>query len=228
MKLTLAITTYERKELTLASFAKVVDDPRIDEILIVDDCSEFNLFIALGNACREWPKVKLIRQGRNRGMATNKKDAVGFSRNEWVILLDSDNEIDSKYLDAIPDQLDENVIYCPCFAKPNFDMTSLSGKTIDKNTAKLYINEEAFSWHINTCNYILNKEQYLKHWKFDPSIKGIDTAFFASQWLAAGNSFYIMPNCHYNHLVHDGSEFMKHVDYNMKMAKEILTKIKSL
>ncbi len=227
-RFTLAITTFNRVELTLASFANVVDDQRIDEILIVDDCSEFNLFHALGQACSQFHKVRLIRQGRNRGMQQNKADAVALSRNEWVILFDSDNVLTIEYLDAIPDALAPATIYCPSFARPNFDMRSLQDLLISADIAKHYTNDEAFHWMLNTCNYLVNRDEYAKVYKHDPEIKGTDTAYFAVNWLAAGNSFYIMPGAYYDHLVHAGSEFMKHVNYNMAMAKSIMNKIKNL
>lgn len=227
-RFTLAITTYERLKLTLESFAKVVDDPRIDEIIILDDCSEFNLFMMLAQACGQWAKVKTIRQGQNRGMQQNKADAVAFARNEWVILFDSDNVLTTEYLDSIPEYMDECTIHCPSFARPMFDMRWLEGRIIDREDAKDYADKECFHWMINTCNYVVNRDEYAKVYKHDPEQRGTDTAAFALRWLEAGNSFYIMPGAYYDHLVHGGSEFMKHVDYNMAMAKSIMNKIKNL
>ena len=44
---TLAITTYNRIDMTVKSFAQVLDDPRITEIVIVDDHSTDQIFAVL-------------------------------------------------------------------------------------------------------------------------------------------------------------------------------------
>jgi len=45
--ITLAITTFERPEMTYKSFRKVINDDRINEILIIDDYSNWSYFAQL-------------------------------------------------------------------------------------------------------------------------------------------------------------------------------------
>lgn len=128
MKLSLAITTYLRYEMTVESFAQVIDDPRIDDIVILDDCSTDGSYEKLRDHFAGNKKVRVIRQAQNRGMLVNKFHAVGYCKNEWVALIDSDNVIGKSYLDAIfsitvyPDllQLYKDTIYVPEFSKPTF------------------------------------------------------------------------------------------------------------
>src|SRR5688572_28640863 len=100
MKLSLCITTYNRYEMTIESFSKVLDDPRIDDIVIIDDASEDGSGLMLFNYFKDNDKVRVILQATNKGMCKNKFDAIAFARNEWAIIFDSDNIIGPDYLDA--------------------------------------------------------------------------------------------------------------------------------
>jgi len=226
-KLSLAITTFNRFDLTIKSFEKVIDDERIDEILIVDDCSTDLSGFRLAEYFKDNPKVKVIIQGKNRSMKQNKADSVSFAKNEWIVLLDSDNEISSGYIDAIEalEMLHSHVIYAPVRALPTFIYDDFSGVTITKENVSGYVKRPFFGAMINTCNYLLNRNFYLENYKFEEKVKGVDTATHFVRHIENGGWFHIVPNMEYFHLTHSGSEFMKEIDYNMAMAKEIDEKL---
>lgn len=229
-KLSLAITTYNRFDLTIKSFEKVIDDPRIDEIVIVDDASTDGSGERLTEYFKDNSKVKVIIQAQNRSMQQNKADAVSFCSNEWIILLDSDNEISEKYIDALEAcynnvGFDKDTIYAPVRALPTFIFDRFEQITIDKSNVHFYVNMPFFGAMINTCNYMVNKEVYGKNFKFEPSVKGVDTASHFVRHLTNKGKFHVVKDLEYFHLTHSGSEFMKFVDYNMAMAKEIDEKL---
>lgn len=248
MNLTLAITVYNRYDLLLESFTQVIDDPRIDEILISDDCSKDEYW----NKIKELPKfndkIKVVRQLENRGMSYNKMSAIANSKNSWVIIFDSDNVIGKDYLDAFFNYASHNpdFIYCPTFAKPNFDYRKIIQPDIDsededkkngKNSSYQTVfygknhgdlNDPIINCFYNTCNYIVNREKYLSVWKENPSMKGSDTIWFAYLWLKEDKGFFPVRNMHYFHRVHQGSGFMQDFDYNMKKGEEIKKLIMAL
>lgn len=231
MKLSLCITTYNRYEMTIESFAKVIDDPRIDDIVIMDDCSTDGSGIMLANMFTRHPKVRVFLQAENRGMSKNKHDAISFANNNFAVILDSDNSIDTDYIDAIhaeePKRSNE-VILSPDFAYPNFDFRKYSGKYIHKGNVKSFMGDPMFRCFLNCCNYCVPKNTYLKTYQYDQSVKETDTIAFNYEWLKAGYLFYIIPNCKYHHLVHKDSGFIKNIDYNMIKAKEFENKIMQL
>ena len=98
--ITLAITNWNRDLMTFDSFIGVYEDPLINEIVIVDDCSHEYYYNNLHNKCKDLDKVKLHRNSKNLGCYHNKRKAVELSNNDWVILFDSDNKMTSQYLDA--------------------------------------------------------------------------------------------------------------------------------
>ena len=124
--ITLAITTYNRVELTLRAFRNVMDDSRIDEILIYDDASDEAIWNKLYKELRRIDngKIQIVRDKENVGCYKAKREAVECARHEWIILFDSDNVIYPSYLDALDvycPKLTEDIIYAPSFARPHFD-----------------------------------------------------------------------------------------------------------
>lgn len=229
MKLSLCITTYNRYDLLKESYAQVIDDERISEIIIVDDCSTEPGIKEKVNSLTGG-KVKVFHQVQNRGMSRNKADAISYAENEFAIILDSDNSFGIDYIDAIYSgaQLFPNVINCPDFAYPDFDFRKYSGQFIDWKNAKEYMNDPMFRCFLNCCNYCVPRDVYLKTYQYDTRVKETDTIAFNYYWLSAGYSFYMVPNCKYHHLVHKNSGFLQNIDYNMKKAKEFENKIMAL
>lgn len=227
--ISLCITTYNRFELLMESFAQVLNDNRISEIIIVDDCSEIEYYDKIAAATVNMPKVKLHRNPHNLGMSLNKKRAVELAKFPWVILFDSDNIITPEYLDPIPRELDAKCIYCPSFAKPQFDYRLFAGTKIRSAAANIAIRSGNMGECLfNTCNYIVNRDEYLKAYLHNPEMKGTDTIWFNYLWLKSGNSFYVVPGMEYYHRVHEGSGFLADCDYNMRKAKEVKELIKAL
>lgn len=224
MNLTFAVTVFNRYEFLLESFAGIINDDRIDEILVMDDCSEDKYWKKIQQLPKFNPKIKVVRQTQNRGMSENKRDAVFNSKNQWVILADSDNVFKSNYIDAFLKlhKLAPHVIYCPSFAAPNFDYRKYQGNIYFKSSSfQLLLQETEFSCLMNTCNYIVNKDAYLSVWQHNKEMIASDTIWFNYLWLKAGNAFFVVPEMEYQHRVHKGSGFLEQMEYNMAKADEV-------
>lgn len=234
MKVSLAITTYNRYDLTIKSFGKVLNDERIDDIVLLDDSSTDGSFEKLNDTFAREDKVRVVRQVANRGMSQNKADAIAYAKNEWVPVLDSDNVFDQPYLDAFFDiskqksSLDNCTIYCPQFARPGFDYRAFSGLTIDRENVKSFMGNPMFRCLLNTANYVVPRDTYLSVYEHDPSIKGTDTIWMNYLWLKKGYSLCVVPGMEYDHLQHSGSGFLQDLAYNMEKGREIEQKIMEL
>ena len=134
MSLSLAITTFNRPQMTIKSFEKVLDDHRITEIVILDDASEKESYEELERLIKELDnkKITLLKNEINLGMSLNKLRAISECSSPWVIIFDSDNVLDTSYLDAFDSHIlhvainhptlnPSSVIYCPSGAMPKFD-----------------------------------------------------------------------------------------------------------
>ena len=56
-KISIAIPTYNRSDMTINAFLSVYDDKRVAEIVIVDDESDLGMFNKLKDVCDYLPKV---------------------------------------------------------------------------------------------------------------------------------------------------------------------------
>lgn len=221
MNLTLAITTYNRFQYLRESFEQVIDHPRITEIILMDDCSDLAVYKQIEQLKELSTKIKVFRQAQNRGMGRNKADAIGYAKNEWVILFDSDNIIGPDYIDALPIDLMKPVIYHPDAALPNFDFRKYRGGGYKAHYVRKLINEPMFNTMLNACNYVVNRDEYLNIYQENPKHRGSDTVWMAYLWLKAGNGYYVVPRMEYYHRVHDQSGFLQNAAYNMKKAEEV-------
>lgn len=231
-KLSLSITSYNRFDLTINSFKNVINDNRIDDILILDDGSTDGSFENLKEYFKDNKKIRVLSQVITKKSQLNKKDAVELSLNDWVILLDSDNVITSSYLDAIPSILDDNCIYTASWVKPQFDFRKYQNIVFNRDTIKDYIKIETFPSLLSACmndgNYLCNKNVYLKNFKYNPEILGADVINHLYNHFKNDGVLTVVENLHYDHLVHDGSMFLANVDKNMKDAKTIETQFLEL
>jgi glycosyltransferase involved in cell wall biosynthesis len=251
MKLSLCITTYNRFELLKESYAQVIDDPRISEIIIVDDCSTEPGIKERVNGLAGG-KVKVYHQGQNRGMSRNKADAISYASNEWCIIFDSDNVIGKDYLDAfynlfIEGDLDKGMwntlapiskfIFCPDFAKPEFDYREfkignggigIRTGIYAKRESAHEIKNDRYNCLMNTCNYIVHRDNYLATYSFNPDHIASDTIWFNYNHLKNGGLFCVVPGMQYYHRVHKGSGFLQGVDHNMRMQAEVRKMIMEL
>lgn len=227
-KLSIAVTTYMRYDLTIKSFEKVIEDDRVSEIIVVDDASPDGSGKRLAQHFFKHPKVKVIIQAENFGMSLNKCHAISFCANPFVLILDSDNSLDSYCIDALPEVLDEDTIYMPQFARPNFDFRKFAGQTIDLSNVKEFITDPMGNTCANCCNYVVNRNKYMEVYQQDETVKETDTVNFFYLWIKSGKKFHIVKGMEYDHLVHPGSGWLSNAEYNMKKGEEIRNKILSL
>lgn len=235
-RISLAITNFNRTDSLLKSFANVLQDERISEVVIVDDCSELRTYDKLRFMIADLygetelqQKINLYRNHENLGMSRNKARAIEYCKSDYCIIFDSDNVMDTKYLNALYKQnWKPDTIYCPDFAKPQFDYRYFKGRTFSRYNIKPWFRYKTIDCLLNTCNYFVHRESYLKVFQYNPEIKASDTIWFNYLWLKSGKSFYVVPGMEYDHAISEDSGFLKDADYNLKKAEEIKQMILAL
>lgn len=232
--ISLCITTYNRIELLYESFAQVLNDPRVSEIVIVDDASD--KIITRGSITeftQKHGKIKAFFNKKNLDCYRNKREAISKATNEWVIIFDSDNIITTSYIDRIESLftagLNPKTIYQPSFAKPHFNFTKYESFLIDKSNVGKYMVDPMFGTMLNAMNYFVNRDEYLKVW--DGSVDPVtsDSIYQNYNWLKAGNSIYVVPGLEYEHRVHNGSHYQNNVRRTPQgFHDKIVNKLKAL
>lgn len=247
-RVSLCITTYNRPKETIRAFSEVVDDPRIDEIIISDDASLHKQFkeleafvkevpdIGQGQPAKKLPtnggvpKITLTRNRENSGVYKNKYYAIDGAANDWCILLDSDNVIGLDYLDTLYalDKWDKKTVYLPSFARETFDYRRFAGRIITRENVGDMMNEPMFDCLINTMNGFYYRTAYIDLWNTDFEPGTADSMYMNYLFLAAGYKLYVVPDLEYIHTVHDGSHYKQNSHRYEKFKQNLLEKYKAL
>jgi glycosyltransferase involved in cell wall biosynthesis len=206
-------TNYNRTDLLFKAIKPFLNDDRIDEIVISDDNSDPEMFYIVVREYFGNEKVKIYRNNHNMDCYKNKREAVKLATNEWVLLLDSDNVFDTKFIDTIFSQQPWNNTwaYAPEWARPHFNFTQISGVGISKNNINTYIDKGSCETMLNAMNYFVNRAEFLRVWDGSCDPVTSDSLFQNYNWLRGGNTVYVTPGLQYEHQVHSGSHYQQNV-----------------
>lgn len=205
-KITLCVPTFNSSQFIIKSIQNVIDDERISQIIINDDCSDDFDQLFLNLKSLKSSKIEIISNEINLKAFKNKYECVKRATNDWIILLDSDNIIDKEYLDIIYQQKwDIKTILCPELALPNFKFTRfVQHSTIGSANSDLF---HLFQYDalLNTGNYFFNRKEYITKYndfQFDPYLTiGLDVIYFNTQWILNGNYLKVVKDLKYQHTV---------------------------
>ncbi len=212
MPVSLCLTNYNRTELLFEAIDQVMDDDRISEIVISDDCSTEENFLSVFQKFKDIEKVKIFRNEVNLDCYLNKAKAIERATNEWVIIFDSDNIITKDYIDRIENLIiagvNKRTIYQPEFARPHFNFEYLSGQLITcANVASIISRWPNANTMLNAMNYFVSRDEYLRVFDYNANPVTSDSIYQNFRWLDAGNSIYVVPGLYYEHRIHEGSHY---------------------
>ena len=231
----ICLTNFNREQLLYESIEQVIDDGRISEVVISDDCSEYGLYCRVIDHYKAYPKVKIYRNEKNLDCYLNKHKAVSLASNVWVLLIDSDNIFSKEFLDVLFSQMwDVKKLLQPDFAKPHFDFTQFSDRTVTKHNIWHTMNYSSFTTMLNAANHFFHRETWLS--VFDSTIDPVtsDSIYQNYKWLNAGNYIYVVPGLQYEHRVNkhsteEGSHYMKnHRRTKPGFHESIVNKLKAM
>lgn len=210
-----------------------IDDPRIDEMIIVDDCSLEGEAFMLQQAIRDNPKIRYERNKVNLGELKTRIKGTQLAKNDWVIFLDGDNSLTQSYLDEIYriPQWKENVIYCPDFGNiKHIDYTSLAGNYINKESIKSLFVEKSYMMpmFLNTGNYFMHRKSYLEvaiPLQDIPKYEYGDIVI-AEAWLDLNNYLFVVEGMKYVHRRRKNSVWREHAKEMQTQIDRIVEKLK--
>lgn len=216
--------------MTIESFAQVLDDDRVSQVVIVDDCSTDGSVEQLRNYFSGNNKIIIYENVENMDCYRNKQIAISYASNDWCILLDSDNIIDVNYINvlySIP-LWNNDTVYQPVFAKPHFDFRHISGAVISRSNLKDFIYGEKLQVAFNAMNFFINKQTYLN--AFDPCIDPhtSDSIYMAYRLLVQDNKYFFVPGLEYEHRVGHPSHYTINNHKTGNFHQEVLQRLYSL
>lgn len=213
MSVSACFTNFNRTELLFEAIEPFLNDDRINEIVISDDCSTLEIYNTVVWKYNGIDKVKIFRNDENQDCYRNKRMSVKLATSEWVLILDSDNIFSAAFIDALfaVKPWDYSTAYAPEFARPHFDFTALSGQLLCADNIAQFVNVGSCTTMLNAMNYFVNREEFLRLW--DGSIDPVtsDSLYHNYKWLKGGNNIFVVPGLQYNHRVHPGSHYQQNV-----------------
>lgn len=217
-----------RWELLLNSFAQVLTDDRISEIVIVDDKSSPEYVPKLQTL--NHGKVKVYFNDINMGVYRNKHRSVQLASNPWCIVFDSDNIMTKAYVDKLYEisEWDEHTSYLPAKARPKFDYTQFAGMTFTRANIAQYVKVGQMDCMINTANHFVNRAEYIRLWDGKTEPISADSIYMNMLQLQAGNKLYVVPGLEYDHLVHKDSHFVNNQHRSTEIHKRLMNKLQQM
>jgi glycosyltransferase involved in cell wall biosynthesis len=213
-QVSVALTVYNRSTLALEAVRRVAADPRIAEIVVSDDASEPSEYRRLHAFLTELsPKVRLYRNERNRGALWNKHRAVSLCGSAFAILFDSDNVLDTSYLDrlfgAAPWRRD--CFYCPEYARPHFDFRLFGGVTLDLALVRRALlrapRDRRLELLLSDGNCLVPVREYCEAIGplRDLPVHAADAFAASYPRMRRGGRLHVLRGLAYDHRVHEGS-----------------------
>ena len=208
MKISLAFTTYNSYTYILKQLERdffTMSGGLIDEIVIQDDFTEdYNLLKPY-----ECENIKIYQNEKNLSPLLSRVNLVRNCKNDWVLLMDSDNFLEKNCFDKIKElDLDSEVTYCPDFARPNFGFKVFSNVLMDMEFVKPKIPNLDMQIFLNTGNFLINRENYLNvSKKIDESFAywAVDVIYFNYLWLSSGYKLFCIKDYEYDHTLRGDS-----------------------
>ena len=220
----LCITTHNRFDNFLKkNIPKYLENEFISEIIISDESSSTD-FERINNHhfYKNSNKLKIFKNEKILGPFLNKLKCCKYAKNNWIVLIDSDNFADLDYFKSAHDYINKSInlnkesIISPAMASPNFDYSFLDNIILQKNNIINYYDNPMFNCFINTGNYILNKNLidnlYIENElglieKSSSCDVKLMNLMFLEQFLNL--NIHVVKNMKYDHVVHDNSIYIQ-------------------
>lgn len=228
-KLSVCYTNYNRYELIVESFIAIHDHDLIDEIIISDDASDIEIYAKLKTMCDLFPKVKLHRNDKNLNCYHNKHKAASLAKNDYILILDSDNSFSHKFIDIIGQQdWSFDTALMPCYAMPLFDYRQFSNEIISRHNVAQFMNFPMFRVMLNCCNYFVNRHFYLSCFDLSINPYTADSIYVNNNWLKNGGKIKVVEGLQYNHLIHKESHYQTHQHLTGNLLNEIEDELRKM
>ena len=241
--ISVAIPHYNNARFMPETLEHIVNDNRIAEIIICDDCSkDFDELEALVKKLDN-NKIMLFKNEKNIGCYHNKLHTLTKCNQEWVILLDSDNIIKKEYIDILYEieTWNNTIIYTPMWSKTfpgelsaNMNFSKFKNQLIDYTNYLNHFHDWVFKCLINNCNYFIPVKPYLqimnKYTYKREIIDCLDSAVLFTDWLCDKNKVMVVENLIYSHRCHPNSNYClsESKKYTNIVENNLISKIKKL
>jgi len=186
--------------------------------------------------------LRVYRNEKTLGPFLNKLKVCNYAKNEYIVLMDSDNFANDDYFIKIRKYIYDNIttlpeyfILSPSFAKPRFNYKLFENKIIKRNNINIYKRQDSFATMMNTGNYLMTKNivnKIIPDTSISGSIHSADVIYFNTLcfYQIENFEFHILENLEYEHIVHNNSCYIINsskplMNYNAQLAHQMFYNI---
>lgn len=209
--ISVCIPTMRRFSFLKESIPKYLENPHVNELVIVDETGED--YTAITTSFFH-PKLRVYQNESRLGMLKNKLRAASYATSDFIAILDSDNFADIGYFEAFKTfvtshSVDHSHVFLPSFARPTFNYCKWIDIPITKNNIVQLMPE--IETCLNTMNSIVSKQlissiDILKDVPMCDEIGCYDSQYFNLYLMFNFNAtLRVVENMDYEHRVHDES-----------------------
>jgi glycosyltransferase involved in cell wall biosynthesis len=202
----------------------------VDEIVIQDDCSDD--YEKLKPYCNG--NVKIFRNEQNLSPLLNRVELLKNCKNDWVLLMDSDNTIKFesndgiKWVDVVKtfNLDDKSIIYSPGF-KSHYGYNNILEQKMDLEFFRKHFDDPAYYLQVlgNTGNYLVPRQEYLNVCK-QIDVKYChhigEVMYFNYLWLKNGNTIECKKDFEYNHVIRSDGYTITNFNKSQQVLHEIM------
>lgn len=232
--ISVAIAHYNRGRLAHRPLCNLLNNPLVGEVVFFDDGSapeELDWLKDFVGSLGLTEKIRIECRERNLGAQATKLDAVAACRNEWVLVLDSDNTAFANYLrelGKIPHR-DPETIYCSPFAFPYFSFQSLAGRRLDFDACTQLTIEGVLRrvFIINDGNYLVHRSNYIERLGRLKTVRSdaADVIMANYLWLSTGGNLQVLERGCYHHRVEDSSFWLRTAEVSRGRMMELYERL---
>ena len=231
MNISLAFTTWNSAEWIKRQLEQDyfnLSDGLINEIIILDDCSEdYDILKEY-----ETDNIKIFRNETHLSPLLGRKNLVSKCKNEWVYLMDSDNFLVRESSSGVNCfevikniSLSKDTIYCPGFLNHPL-YKHLCNQIIDLNFAKTHFNNPDYYLKVflNTGNFLVPRDNYIQACNLI-DVKylhyTVDVIYLCYLWLSLGNYLACIGNYEYHHTIRQDGFTTTHGNQSVEKLNEV-------
>jgi FkbM family methyltransferase len=231
--ISIAIPTYKRFSPFLENYIpKYLEFEGIEEIIIGDETGE-DIEMIKKQPWGNNPKLRFIKNHERLGAYHNKLNLLKQAMTDWIILIDSDNELLPEYIIELRKYwmkygADDTCVYIPAdMESRNINETQtkkqishLGGICVFKDNWNWFLGVPMAGYALNLGNCVFHKSQVSHIPDNIPKDVMVDCQVVNKTLVEKGFKLIFVPEMKYYHIVHSGSLYLNNIHQMQKFERE--------
>lgn len=211
VKISVVVPIYKSEKYISACIESVLAQSYTNfELLLVDDGSPDNCGQICDSYAKKDARIRVIHQ-KNQGVSATRNNGIHAARGKYIVFVDSDDTIDSEYLNVLFDEISSDEFDCVvcgyrvCYPKRSSDVCFEKDVAIyDVRKNERLITKIYDQKLLNSPWNKIYKKEYITEY-FDSSIAMGEDLVFNLHYFSKISNVKVISKALYNYMIHSGS-----------------------